>query len=328
MTELVPSTDLIALAILIGFGLLAWGGDMFVRSVAGVSRRFGISSGIAGGFVMGFGTSLPELFTSLSAVFTGEPELATGNIIGSNIANSLLIVGCAGLFGPLVIRAASVGRDLRAMLVATIGYFPLVFLGLIPNLAGAVLFCGLIIYMSWSMNRGADVAADDDGDDSPLARVLVNHPCWSVVFGLVGLGCLLIGAKLAVLASAELGRRAGIPDSIIGLSVVAIGTSLPELGASLMAARAGRSDLAIANVVGSNLFNLLAIGGITSMVAGWLPFDLETFGTDYAWMAVSALLLMWLVKRSSEGRHKLWGIVLLVGYGVYCSALAWRSIGL
>ncbi|MFC3053048.1 calcium/sodium antiporter [Kordiimonas pumila] len=297
-----------------GLILLLFSGDYLVRGAASLATRAGISKLIIGLTVVAFGTSAPEMVVGIDAVMSGAPTLALGNIVGSNIANILLVVGLPALLAPMTCDAPRLGRNLFIMLLATALFIALAFTGSIGRPQGFVLLVCFALFLIYSAMRAkvggaAEITNCDEIPEKPdsyaLATVLV-------LGGLVGIS---FGADLLVEGSVVIAREYGIKESVIGLTLVAIGTSLPELATALMAAIRRQCDVAVGNVIGSNIFNILAIMGISSM-AGTIPVPQSFLNVDLWVMLGSALLLVPFCKnRSTVG--KLSGLGMLVLYGIY-----------
>jgi cation:H+ antiporter len=293
------------LLIALGLAALFAGGEALVRGASGMAARLGLPPLLIGLTVVGFGTSMPELLVSVDAALRGVPGIAVGNVVGSNIANILLILGLSALVWPMAV-AGGLRRDLSVMLAAAVALVPVFALGEVGRLAGLALIAGLAAYL-WVAFRSAD-----DSGAEVLAAMSVPKALLIVALGLVG---LLAGARFLVDGAVGLARAAGLSEAFIGLSVVAVGTSLPELATSVIAALRRQSALALGNVVGSNIFNVLGILGITALVAPvpvegrFLTFDLPVM------LAVSVALAAILWRGGRIGRVA--GVGLLVAYGVY-----------
>jgi len=258
--------------------------------------------------VVGFGTSTPELLVSVDAALRSVPDIAIGNIVGSNIGNILLIVGLSALIWPIRIMGGTLTRDTSVMMVAAVALIPLFWLGEMGRLSGAVLVAGLAAYLLWAYRRpGPQLAIDDASPMMPFWRAAV----WVIV----GLVALILGARLLIDGAVSIARDFGVSEAFIGLTIVAIGTSLPELATSLIAALRRQSEIAIGNIVGSNIFNVLGILGVTALIAPipvagrFLTFDLPVM------IAASAVLTALLLLRPSIGRAA--GLGLLLAYAVY-----------
>ncbi len=288
---------------------LFFGGEALVRGSVGIARRLSISPLLIGLTVVGFGTSTPELLVSVDAAWRGVPDIALGNVIGSNIANILLIVGVSALVWPIKVMGETLRRDTAVMMAAALAMVPLFAMGQMGRISGAVLVAGLVAYLVWAYRQAGEVA-DDDMDQKAPASVAVSG-LW-VVGGLIA---LMIGARLLVDGAVSIARGYGISEAFIGLTIVAVGTSLPELATSLIAALRRQSEIAIGNIVGSNIFNVLGILGLTAVIAPvpvaprFLTFDLPIL------IGVSLVLTLLLLMRPVIGRGV--GIAMLLGYAAY-----------
>ena len=295
-----------ALLLALGLAGLFLGGEALVRGASGLAARLGLSPLLIGLTVVGFGTSMPEMLVSVDAALRGLPGIALGNVVGSNIANILLILGRAALVWPMVV-AGGLRRDLAVMLAAAAALVPLFVLGEVGRLAGLALLAGLVAYL-WAAFRGPGAAVATEA----VAPMALPKAVLIVGLGLVG---LVVGARLLVDGAVGLARAAGLSEAFIGLSIVAVGTSLPELATSVVAALRRQSGLAIGNVVGSNIFNVLGILGVTALVAP-VPVEPRFLSLDLPVMlAVSAAAagLLWRGGRIGRGA----GIALVSAYAVY-----------
>jgi len=284
---------IIALQIIGGFLLLLGGAEIMVRGAVALARRFGISALVIGMTVVALGTSAPELLVSLNAALSGAPGLAVGNVVGSNIANILLILGAAGLVTPIACAAAGLRRDGAILLAGTLIFSALSFRGVVDAWSGAVLLIAFS-YFLWNSykreaageGRAGGGTAGEAGDlGVPPANLLV-----AVLMFLAGLAALLAGSELVVRGGVAAARLFGVSDAVIGLTVVAVGTSLPELAASVVAAYRGHTDVALGNVVGSNMFNVLGVIGVVAVVT---PVTVEARVVDFdIWIMIGATLLL------------------------------------
>ena len=296
--------------IFVAIGLLGLflGGDALVRGAVGVARKLAMPPLLIGLTVVGFGTSMPELLVSAQAALGGAPALAIGNIVGSNIGNILLIAGISALVWPIRVNGAALRVDIGFMLGATLALVPLFWLGEVGRIAGALLFAGLLVYLVTSYRNSQGAA---EAEPAQAAA-----PMWKSLLWLAfGFAALLAGARFLVDGSVNIARSFGVSEAFIGLTIVAIGTSLPELATSFAAALKRHSDIAVGNIVGSNIFNVLGILGITAMISPipvdprFLTFDLPALLA--ATLALAALLL-W---RPVIGRGV--GALLLASYATY-----------
>jgi cation:H+ antiporter len=271
------------LFVLIGLVGLFLGGEGLVRGSVSIARRMAISPFVIGLTIVGFGTSTPELLVSLQAALREVPDLAIGNILGSNMANILLIGGITALLWPIAIKGGTLRRDAAVGLGAVVILLPIFWTGQISRLSGIFLFAGLVGYLVWTFLQPGEEFDDDLTSTPPM-------PVWlSVIWVIGGLAVLMLGAKFLVDGSVTIARHFGASEAFIGLTVVAVGTSLPELATSVIAALRRQSDIAIGNILGSGIFNVLGILGLTAIVhpipvaSRFLTFDLPvlvavTFG--------------------------------------------------
>jgi|TARA_R110000744_G_scaffold352055_3_gene458033 cation:H+ antiporter len=246
--------------LVLGLALLFGGGEALVRGGVSLALRFGLSPLIVGLTVVAFGTSLPELLVSVQAALSGSPDIAVGNVVGSNIANILLILGATAVIAPITMAFKTVSRDLMIMIAAAVAMLALGWVGLIERWMGMAMLASLIIYLIFACRN---TPCEDDPSDTSMSKLLWWQETLAILGGLVA---LMVGANLLVGSATDIARTFGVSEAVIGLTIVAVGTSLPELAASLVAAIRRQSDIAIGNVVGSNIFNILAILGITAMI--------------------------------------------------------------
>ncbi|MFD0860034.1 calcium/sodium antiporter [Roseovarius aquimarinus] len=298
----------------VALGLLGLflGGDALVRGSVGLARRMAISPLVIGLTVVGFGTSTPELLVSVDAALRGVPDVALGNVVGSNIANVLLIVGATALIWPIAVAGATLRRDTAVMVAAALALVPIFALGEVGRLAGACLFAALVGYLVWAYLQPGDAAPDEADLAPPMAapRALL----W--LGG--GLAVLMLGARFLVTGAVAIAEDFGLSEAFIGLTIVAVGTSLPELATSVVAAVRRQSAIAIGNVIGSNIFNVLGILGVTAVIAP-IPVAPRFLGFDLPVMiGVSLLLTALLLLRASVGR--IMGAAMLGGYAAYIIA--------
>ncbi|WP_417489934.1 calcium/sodium antiporter [Maricaulis sp.] len=288
---------------------LFFGGEALVRGGVGIARRMAVPPLLIGLTVVGFGTSTPELLVSVDAALRGVPDIAVGNIIGSNLANILLIVGVSALVWPIRISGATLRRDTGVMMAATLMLIPVLAPGEIARLSGLVLFAGLVMYLSWAYLRPGEVEPTAETDAPPPSNLV------SLVWVIAGLIALMAGARMLVDGAVAIARGYGVSEAFIGLTIVAVGTSLPELATSLIAALRRQSEIAIGNIVGSNIFNILGILGVTAMVTP-IPVASRFLGFDLPILIVASLVLTsLLVTRPAIGRGI--GAIMLASYVAY-----------
>ena len=301
----------------LGLVLLLLAGDALVRGAVNLSLRLGVPALIVSLTIVAFGTSAPELLISVSAILDGVPGLALGNVVGSNTANVLLVLGVPALISPLLVKDGSTRNSYLQMIAATVLFMVLATLGPITWVSGLILLAALFAmighaaYVARCHRRDAAEDEDIEGADPTLSG-------WKIAaFLIAGLIGLPLGAEILVTSSTNIARSFGVSEAAIGLTLVALGTSLPELATTVMAALRRQADVAFGNVIGSNMFNLLGIVGVASLF-GDLPMDQKMLNFDVRVMfAVSLLLGVFVLARVNISR--LWGSVLsalYVGYVV------------
>ncbi|MCA1939975.1 MAG: calcium/sodium antiporter [Caenispirillum bisanense] len=307
-----------------GLILLLVAGDLLVRGSVAVARRFGVSPLVIGLTLVGFGTSLPELMASLQAALLGAPGIAVGNVVGSNIANILLILGGAAIIAPVAATARGLHRDTLVLALATAALIALVIAGVLPRWTGVILVLALIAYTGSALvldrREQASAALREHETETAEALPPANLGLWGgVAFTLGGLAGVVFGARLLVEAAVVLAQSWGVSETIIGVSIVAVGTSLPELATSVIAALKKESDVALGNVVGSNIFNILGILGVTAIVSP-LQVPPEILQRD-AWVMLGATvaLIVAVVLLRRIGRAT--GAVFVGAYAVYVGVL-------
>lgn len=267
--------------LLLGLFLLAWGGDILVSGAVSLAHKLGVSSLLIGLALIGFGTSTPELLTSLLAVYKGSDGIAVGNIIGSNIANILLVLGAAAVIRPVTFSMASFKRDAFFLGLSSLLLTGTVCVGYVSFLGGVVLTGVLVFYVIYSYRKEKIKAVLSDNETEHPAPQQTKRTAlfFSVLKTLLGIGLTLLGAKLLVDHAIILARQFEISEAVIGLTIVAVGTSLPELATSVLSAFKGANAVAFGNVVGSNIYNALFILGVTAIfvpvsIPGGLEWDI------------------------------------------------------
>jgi len=304
------------LEVVTGIVLLVVAGDFLVRGAVSLAHRAGVSALIIGLTIVSIGTSAPELVVGIDAVLKGSPTLALGNIVGSNIANSLLVVGLPAIVAPMTCDAPRLGRNIMMMIGATLIFIWFALDGTFTFTNGLMLAGLLVMFLIYSGMRAKKCPNELAGIDE--ITEVAEHPIpyrksWAMVIG--GMLGLTFGADLLVVGSIELAREFGVSEALIGLTLIALGTSLPELVTAMVAAIRGHCDVAVGNVIGSNLFNILGIMGVSSMV-GDIPVPDSFLQVDLWVMLASALLIIPFVRlRSSAGKFSGVAMVgLYVGY--------------
>lgn len=306
-----------ALLIIASLGLLTLGAELLVRSSAGMARRLGVSPFVIGAIIVGFGTSTPELSASTVAALRGSSDIAVGNVVGSNIFNVAVVLGVAALIRPVKTDPRAIRFDLAvASAVSVIPWLSMLAGGQLPRWMGVLMLLGLAAFVVRSFRHGGVEDAETElgeamASDVPPGKSLVL----GVLGSLAGLAMLVLGAKLLVDSAVDIARAAGLSELVIGLTIVAIGTSLPELVTSVVAALKGHAELALGNVLGSNIFNLLGILGVATLITPQAIAG-QTLWLDTPLMLASVLALAVITytgKRISRGE----GAVLVavwVGY--------------
>ena len=261
---------LVAGQIVLGFLLLVGGGELLVRGAAALAGAFKISPLVIGLTVVAFGTSAPELGVSLQAAFTGNPEVAVGNVVGSNIINVLLILGASALVTPLVVSSQLIRLDVPLMVVASLCMWAMSADGCVQRWEGTLMFGALIVYIVYCIRKSRSEHQDvQDEFAEEYAQSVSGFRGLMIQFGLIiaGLALLGLGSNWLVQGASTIATWFGVSKLVIGLTVVAFGTSLPEAVTSVVASFRGQRDIAVGNVVGSNLFNILCVLGLTSAVS-------------------------------------------------------------
>lgn len=309
------------LSIVVGLGLLGVGAEVLVRGGAGAARALEVSPLLVGLVLVGFGTSTPELVTSVGAALAGSPGIALGNVVGSNIANILLILGLAATLTPLAASREAFRRDGSALLASAALVAALCWRGSVGRGWGVALLALLAVYVVLTYRherRVEDAGATLHRREAQLVQT-VPQPLWRVLLLVaLGLGMLMLGARLLVDGAVDLAAAFAISETLVGLTVVAVGTSLPELATSTVAALRSQTDVALGNIVGSNLFNSLGILGAAAVVQ---PLAVpRAIATLDAWvmLGVTAALLLFLVTGLRLERWE--GGALLIGYAGYLAA--------
>lgn len=303
-----------------GLIILMVAAEVMIRGAVGLARLFGLSPLLIGMTVVALGTSAPELVVSLDAALTGNAGIATGNIVGSNIANTLLIVGAAAVISPMARRGDRLYRD-GALLVLCTALFVMLCWGDTLDVAQGglllIIFLGFMGSAYWRDINNPKASAERVGEVEEIGAVpQKSWSAWAATLG--GLAGIAVGADLMVGGGVAIARSFGLGEEVIGLTLIAIGTSLPELAASAVAARRGHADVAIGNVVGSNMFNMLGIAGVVSMAAP-LPVPSSMLAFDL-WVMLGAAVLIVPAMIGWTGVSRTGGVGLLVLYGGYLAA--------
>lgn len=315
---------LAGIAVIFGLTLLIWSADRFIEGAAVTARHFGMSPLLIGMLIIGFGTSAPEMVVSAFAAAQGNPGLALGNAFGSNTANIGMVLGITALIAPITVQSNVLRREMPILIAVTLLAGWVVYDGFVSGWNALILLAVFFVVMGWSIKQGLngedalglEAEADLSTHDMPIARAMM----WLFV----GLFLLIASSRLLVWGAVDIAEAFGVSDLVIGLTIVAIGTSLPELASAIAAIRKNEHDLALGNIIGSNLFNTLAVVGIAGAIH---PFAVapEVLTRDYLVMGLltlAVLVFAFRVKKAKRpGRiNRLEGGVLLVAYVGY---LAW-----
>lgn len=310
------------LAVIAGLALLVWSADRFVDGAASTARHFGMPSLLIGMVIVGFGTSAPEMVVSALAAGQGNPGIALGNAFGSNITNIALILGLTAVISPIAVHSKILRKEMPLLMLAT-----LLVVGLLWNLDisrwdAVILLLGFAGFMGWSIWQGMQNKPDALAKEVELEVSQHTMPLKTAIFWLVvGLILLVASSRILVWGAVEIAQAFGVSDIIIGLTIIAVGTSLPELASSIIAIRKNEHDLALGNVIGSNLFNTLAVVGIAGAIHP-LAVEPEVLWRDAMFMGVLTLSLFIIgYGFRGEGRiNRVEGAILLaayIGYTVY-----------
>lgn len=363
-------TDSMAINIVLlvlGVIIVLKGADWLTDGAVNIATRFGVSQMVIGLTIVAMGTSMPEFCVSMVSALKGTPDLAVGNVVGSNTLNTLLIVGCSALVAPIMVKRSSVKRDIPFAVVASLLMFLFCLDGAIGRVDAAVLFAGFCLFMFVTLKyaktteepaaavatNGATTTAipeasssetsasetstsqasaheasssetsDHEASSSEASQVSGTSMLKAVVMLVVGLLCLIAGSNMFVDNASFVASSLGVSDAVIGLTIVAGGTSLPELATSMVSAKKGNSDIAIGNVIGSNVFNILMIIGITGLVK---PMHIAGITTLDLIMMLASMLLMWFFCRTTYKVKRWEGAVLTIVYIAYLTLLVMNAV--
>ena len=287
--------------------MVLYGADRLTEGASALARRMNVPEIIIGLTIVAAGTSAPELFVSLVSAMKGTPDLAVGNVVGSNTMNCMLIVGCAAMVAPMTISRSTVKKDIPFSVGASLLLMLLALNSFLGRLDGIILLLGFAAFMAYTLRQ----AKTDHADEVQVE----TSPIWkNILFLLGGLLLLIVGSNVFVGHASNLALALGVSEGVVGLTVVAGGTSLPELATSVVAARKGQSAIAIGNVIGSNVFNILLILGLTATIS---PLEITGITTiDMAVMLIS-VTLVWLFSFTRFTVERWEGAVLVGGYLIY-----------
>lgn len=349
-------TDSMAINIVLlvlGVIIVLKGADWLTDGAVNIATRFGVSQMVIGLTIVAMGTSMPEFCVSMVSALKGTPDLAVGNVVGSNTLNTLLIVGCSALVAPIMVKRSSVKRDIPFAVVASLLMLLFCLDGAIGRVDAAVLFAGFCLFMFVTLKYAkttegpaATVATSGAATTTGISEASTSQPSSSeasssetsaqeasqasgtsmlkaVVMLVVGLLCLIAGSNMFVDNASFVASSLGVSDAVIGLTIVAGGTSMPELATSMVSAKKGNSDIAIGNVIGSNVFNILMIIGITGLVK---PMHIAGITTLDLIMMLASMLLMWFFCRTTYKVKRWEGAVLTIIYLAYLTWLIMNAV--
>lgn len=354
-------TDSMAINIVLlvlGVIIVLKGADWLTDGAVNIATRFGVSQMVIGLTIVAMGTSMPEFCVSMVSALKGTPDLAVGNVVGSNTLNTLLIVGCSALVAPIMVKRSSVKRDIPFAVVASLLMLLFCLDGAIGRVDAAVLFAGFCLFMfvtlkyaktteehaaavatngaatataiseasssqTSALEASSSQASDYEASSSEASQASGTSMLKAVVMLVVGLLCLIAGSNMFVDNASFVASSLGVSDAVIGLTIVAGGTSLPELATSMVSAKKGNSDIAIGNVIGSNVFNILMIIGITGLVK---PMHIAGITTLDLIMMLASMLLMWFFCRTTYKVKRWEGAVLTIVYLAYLTWLVMNAV--
>ena len=317
------------LLLIVGGALVLLGADNLTDGATALARRFGVTEMVIGLTVVAFGTSLPEFVTSFMSTIKGSSDISIGNIVGSNIFNTLVIVGASALVYPIVIRKSTVTKDIPFSVLASIMLIVVVFdvtldgaaMNILTRTDGLLMLGFFSVFMAYTffMARNTEELSTSNESNVPVKQM----PYWKIfLFIILGLAGLVLGGNLFVESACEIALSLGISETVVGLTIVAAGTSLPELATSVVAARKGSSAIAIGNVVGSNIFNIFFVMGMCATIAPMKVGNISYI--DLALMLVS-MLMLWGFSFSKRKIERWEGALLVIVYLIYLSYLVYNA---
>jgi cation:H+ antiporter len=302
----------------LGVGLLTCGGEALIRGSLATARRLGVSPLLSGLVIVGFGTSSPELVVSVNAAIDGRPDIAIGNVVGSNIGNILLILGICAVITPLEVKPLALRRDAVTVVVASLLFLVLVGGSALGRSDAAIFLGALFAYLVWAYWSERFHAAPSGELHRAEAEELSTAPksvLWTVIAVVFGLLLLIGGSQVMLIGAIGIAEHLDVPEAVIGLTLVAVGTSLPELTISVIAAIRRHADVAVGNILGSNIFNLLGILGLSAFLQP-LPVHSRILQFDQ-WIMIGTSLLLLVFLYTGRRLSRMEGGILLVGYGIY-----------
>ncbi|WP_127471300.1 calcium/sodium antiporter [Thiomicrorhabdus aquaedulcis] len=318
------------IALIIGLIILVWSSDIFIDGAASTAKHFNISPLIIGIVVLGFGTSMPEMLVSTMAALDNSPGIAIGNAVGSNIVNIGLVLGVTALIAPILVKSSLLKRELPVLLLVSLIAYGLILDGTLSVTDGIILIILLIATLVWMIKVNKNIDPSDPLADETLSEVN-SMPTLSlrkgILFLIIGLTILILSAKTMVWGAVEIAHAFGVPELIIGLTIIAVGTSLPELAASISAALKNEADLVIGNIVGSNLFNILAVLAVPAILSP-STLDRSILTVDFPVMLgfTAVMLLMALPYKGQALVNAPKGLLLSLAFVAYLGVLYVRTV--
>jgi len=294
--------------IIIGVSMVLVGADRLTEGASALARRMNVPEIIIGLTIVAAGTSAPELFVSMVSALNGTPDMAVGNVVGSNTMNAMLIVGCAAMVAPMTISRSTVKKDIPFSVMASILLMLIALDSFLGRIDGIILLIGFAIFMTYTLMQAKNGQSESKVENKP------QNPWLSAFYVVAGLAMLVVGSNMFVGSASNVALSLGISEGVVGLTVVAGGTSLPELATSVVAARKGQSAIAIGNVIGSNVFNILLILGLTATIS---PLQIEGITTLDMGVMLLSVSLVWLFSFTKYTVERWEGGLLVVGYLVY-----------
>lgn len=301
--------------LVMGLVVVLKGADWLTDGAVNIASRFGVSQMVIGLTIVAMGTSMPELCVSMVSALKGTPDLAVGNVVGSNTLNTLLIVGCSALVAPIMVKRSSVRRDIPFAVLASLLMLIFCLDGGIDRLDAALLFILFAVFMFVTVKYSKNEGTEAKTTAAPLGK--------AALLLVVGLVCLILGSNLFVDNASFIASTLGVSDAVIGLTIVAGGTSLPELATSMVSAKKGNSDIAIGNVIGSNVFNILMIIGVTGLVK---PMHIKGITSLDLIVMLASMLLLWFFCRTTYKVKRWEGAVLAISYIAYIAWLIAQAV--
>ncbi len=298
------------LLLAVGFVMLIKGADWFVDGSSGIATKFGIPQLVIGLTIVAMGTSAPEAAVSISAAFSGNADITIGNIVGSNILNILIILGLSSVIIPIAVAPSTIKIETPFMIIITIVMLLLGLDGVVGLIDGIIFLVLFAAYLAYLFRMAKKDKNKDSGDEAAKNMSVAK----AIIFAVIGLVLIVLGSNVTVDAATKIAQAMGVSERFIGLTIVALGTSLPELFTSVTAARKGNADIAIGNIVGSNIFNILFVVGISALIIP-VPFDPKFIFDSIIAIAAGVLLLLCCLWTKKLKRWA--GITMLLGYAAY-----------